>query len=225
MGAPWTRAKQAVGYIGHIRALEVTYGRNGWHPHLHVLFFVKGGCCEERLENFRLFLFERWARIIEKMGFGTCSIGAFGFELVERHDEAGMYVTKWGIEPELTKGWTKDAKDGGRSPWQLLKAADEGDKWAAGLFQAYAKAFKGTRQLTWSRGLKKRFGIFERQDEELAEEAPSENIWLGNLDAKAFRALARRGRTIDLLESAEQGGWQAVEAYLARHPPPWPGPS
>ncbi|MBF0169330.1 MAG: protein rep [Alphaproteobacteria bacterium] len=229
MGAPWMRAKQAVGYIGHIRALEVTHGQNGWHPHLHVLYFVKGGRSQEQLENFRLFLFERWARIIDGLGFGTCSIGAFGFEIVERPDEAGMYVTKWGVESELTKGWIKDAKDGGRSPWQLLKAANDGDQKAARLFQDYANAFKGTRQLTWSRGLKKRYKIDEREDDVLASETPSGNLWLGNVEAKAFRVLAKQGRVVDLLEAAEAGGWLAVEAYLAHHPPPyappWSGPS
>ncbi|MCP4961098.1 MAG: hypothetical protein GY925_17765 [Actinomycetia bacterium] len=27
------------GVVGWIAALEITHGPNGWHPHLHVLFF------------------------------------------------------------------------------------------------------------------------------------------------------------------------------------------
>ena len=30
-----------MGKIGHIKALEVTHGRNGWHPHYHILIFTK----------------------------------------------------------------------------------------------------------------------------------------------------------------------------------------
>ena len=30
-----------MGKIGHIKALEVTHGRNGWHPHFHLLIFTK----------------------------------------------------------------------------------------------------------------------------------------------------------------------------------------
>lgn len=29
-----------IGWIGYIRAFEVTYGRNGWHPHFHFLVFL-----------------------------------------------------------------------------------------------------------------------------------------------------------------------------------------
>ena len=29
-----------MGKIGHIKALEVTHGRNGWHPHYHILIFT-----------------------------------------------------------------------------------------------------------------------------------------------------------------------------------------
>ena len=41
-GRPWLRVKKQVGIVGTIRAVEVTHGENGWHPHLHVLVFVKG---------------------------------------------------------------------------------------------------------------------------------------------------------------------------------------
>ena len=40
-----TRKSKAIwadmGKIGHIKALEVTHGRNGWHPHYHILIFTK----------------------------------------------------------------------------------------------------------------------------------------------------------------------------------------
>jgi hypothetical protein len=31
----------SVGYVGDVRALEVTHGANGWHPHTHDLLFIK----------------------------------------------------------------------------------------------------------------------------------------------------------------------------------------
>ena len=30
------------GFKGLIRSLEVTHGANGWHPHTHELWFLKG---------------------------------------------------------------------------------------------------------------------------------------------------------------------------------------
>ncbi len=39
-GAPWKRFRVAHGYRGLIRALELTHGAHGWHPHTHELWFV-----------------------------------------------------------------------------------------------------------------------------------------------------------------------------------------
>lgn len=39
-GAPWSRFKLSVGYTGLIRALELTFGEAGWHPHTHEIWFV-----------------------------------------------------------------------------------------------------------------------------------------------------------------------------------------
>lgn len=36
------RLKERFNIIGYVKALEVTHGRAGWHPHLHVLFFTRG---------------------------------------------------------------------------------------------------------------------------------------------------------------------------------------
>lgn len=40
-GAPWERLKRQLGIVGSVRALEVTHGPNGWHPHLHIAWLVK----------------------------------------------------------------------------------------------------------------------------------------------------------------------------------------
>lgn len=41
-GRAWITERQALGVVGTIRSTEVTYGGNGWHPHLHVLVFCAG---------------------------------------------------------------------------------------------------------------------------------------------------------------------------------------
>ena len=41
-GRAWLRLKDELGIVGTIRSLEVTHGPSGWHPHLHVLVFVRG---------------------------------------------------------------------------------------------------------------------------------------------------------------------------------------
>jgi len=39
-GRQWIQFKETFGLVGTIKAVEVTHGGNGWHPHIHVLFFV-----------------------------------------------------------------------------------------------------------------------------------------------------------------------------------------
>lgn len=38
-----TRLRKELGVVGYVRALEVTHGGNGWHPHLHLLWIFENG--------------------------------------------------------------------------------------------------------------------------------------------------------------------------------------
>ena len=173
-----------MGYIGQVRALEVTHGRkaarnNGWHPHFHILQFCyqKGNDSDRKDWTARLYM--RWAFYCEKAGLGTPSY-AHGIKL-DDGTKASDYVTKWGLEDEMTKGHTKKAKAGGETPFDLLRAAlaDRQDKQAAALFREFAECFKGKRQLSWSNGLKARFFVDEKTDEELAAEKDDSAVLLG----------------------------------------------
>ena len=69
---------------------------------------------------------------------------------------AGSYVAKWGLEHEITKGHMKKGKEDSRTPFDILRSYSEsGSQEDANLFKLYYFAFKGYRQLNWSRGLKK----------------------------------------------------------------------
>lgn len=39
-GKLWDKFKQKISFEGLIRSLEVTHGKNGWHPHTHELWFI-----------------------------------------------------------------------------------------------------------------------------------------------------------------------------------------
>lgn len=47
-GEAWRRFRAAVGLRGSVRALEITHGPNGWHPHLHVLLLLDASWRDER---------------------------------------------------------------------------------------------------------------------------------------------------------------------------------
>lgn len=51
--------------IPFIRAVEVTRGRNGWHPHIHALLFLQG---DPDLDALGRRMFDRWRRKLVSMG-------------------------------------------------------------------------------------------------------------------------------------------------------------
>ncbi|MGH8846859.1 MAG: protein rep [Polaromonas sp.] len=202
-----------MGCVGQVRALEVTHGRkrevnNGWHPHYHLLLFVRSALI---LKVAEAELFERWESACRKAGLKLPS-RAYGVRL-DDGSKAASYASKWGLESEMTKGHTKKAKDG-ETPFDLLRAyLEDEDKQAAALFSEFAKVFKGKRQLHWSAGLKKRFGVGDLSDEELAGQQDDKAVVLGAIGLEQWRAVLRNEGRAVVLELAEKG-WEAVSRYL-----------
>ena len=209
--------------IGHIKALETTHGRlsewnNGWHPHYHVLMFDGSKGCTKtfdapQMTDWQVRLYLRWLNACNLAGLGQPSY-AHGLKL-DDGKQAAKYMTKWGLENEITKGHIKKAISG-ETPFDLLRAlqVDPDDRQAAALFIEFATVFKGKRQLRWSKGLKARFAVEEKDDEQLADEKEELAEVLGQLTIEQWRdVLAVEGRGI-LLSAACRGGWPLVRAYL-----------
>lgn len=216
--------KGRYGIWGTIRAIEVTHGQeNGWHPHLHILFITKTALDDGEVAEVEATLFELWADVLTGLTGRYVALDALDF----RPAKASDYVTKWGADRELVKGQQKEGS-GSLSPWQLLDAFRRGNKRAGRLFREYAATFKGAQQLTWSKGLKDRFGIGDLSDEEAAHEGtetaqdtlpllglPEGRI--GVFDHRAFDAVARKNLTAQVLNVAHAQGWQGVLTFLQEH--------
>jgi len=54
--------RRLAGWIGDVRSAEQTHGRNGWHPHLHALWFVDTALSPDA----ELALSLAWARAVER---------------------------------------------------------------------------------------------------------------------------------------------------------------
>jgi hypothetical protein len=212
-----------MGTVGQIRATEATHGRlspqnNGWHPHYHVMLFQGVGVDLARFDQAQMMdwqvrLYLQWAKACKAAGLGEPSF-AHGLKL-DGGDKAEKYMTKWGLEHELTKGHIKKALHG-ETPFDLLRAylADPSDKQAAALFIEYANAFKGKRQLHWSKGLKKRYAVTDKSDIELATATEDKCSYLADItDAQWRDVLAVKGRGT-VLQVAASGGRDALVVYL-----------
>ena len=223
-GKPWQKIRDQYAVMGYVRALEVTHGKSGWHPHLHVLIFT--GIPLDATEEFELGarLFGRWATMIEKEG-GDADIKAFDFKRAGSATKAAEYVAKWGCGSEISKGSAKAAMGGNRSPWELLAAFDKGDKAAGNLYSEFVTAMFGARHLTYAQGLRELYGLrAPATDEELAEaeqdelgvdEHYVEEIY--RFDQGTWHSVVCRKLTGRVLAAAREGGWEAVETLLQDH--------
>ena len=226
-GAPWDRWKLKAGVVGAIRAMEVTHGKNGWHPHLHVLLLTKD--LDDDLEaEFRIWLAERWAKMVVKAGLGDINAHGVDFYRASQVSTAGGYVAKWGCDSELTKWHVKGAKGANRSPWQLLAAAGEGDKEARMRWREFSVVFAGTRHITMSHGLRDLYldGAELSDDEICAMDHgidPAELVKVtgetivGHLRRGMWVRCVRKGLLPEILDHAEAGGWPAIIELLNRH--------
>lgn len=90
---------------------------------------------------------------------------------------------------------------------ELVVAARVTRDWQ--LWREWETVMPGARHLTWSRGLRARYEIDDKSDDELAQEQVDGEI-VAELEPELYRALARRGALVRTLEEAEQGRAQLV---------------
>jgi len=211
----WRRWADQVGLQGSIRSLEVVYGQNGPHIHLHLLLFLSFSEKPNASE-----LTSYWKSASLAAGFPQREIETAGFDShsVDLRDgnKAARYVSKWGLESELTKSHTKRGKAGSRTAFDLLDAYAAGDLEAGELFREHALAFKGKRQLVWSTGLRAKLGLDdEKSDQELMDQ-PECATKLGEFDLWIWRKVHQNNLQADVLITCERLGWNEAEK-LARN--------
>ncbi len=227
----WKQAKRDLGMDGYVRAIEVTHGRNGWHLHIHALLIFDGPVSYELLQLFADEVFERWQTGLSREGFTALREHAVDVRLGDHAlDRLGRYINKLAFE--AVGGRWKKGRTGGRTPFEILAeglatgSADDLELWLE-----WEQGSKGMRQLVWSRGLKARVGVDERQDEEIAAETEHGHT-VAVLPARTWRVV--RDVVEDLLTATEIGGPAAAYAWLDERrlpfeaygddPPDDPGP-
>jgi hypothetical protein len=237
-GRKWQDFVERYGLVGSVRSLEVTHGAAGWHPHLHTLGFF-----QDRFDVGAVtgFFKERWCSVLER--HGRDATWAYGVDVRSAASDVALYLQKfghgpidtrrpfrWSMECEVAKSQVKVARtDGRRSPMQML--ADytlDGDVRAGELWQEYARAFKGKRQLVWSRGLRKRLGlVIEETDEEIAKRDDEPACILARLALDQWRVVLANDARGELREIGDSGDFDKVQAFLADigAGPVMPGPA
>lgn len=219
---PWKRLALRIGLVGQIRALEVTYGVNGWHVHFHVLCFLEKPL--HHLDGFHagVEVLDQWQSACLAAGLPEPNYHGVKFE---DGDQAAQYVGKWGIEHEMTKAHVKKSREG-YTPFDLLRVSlgtYDGncslnlDETRAGkVFQEYAILFKGKTQLKWSRGLRDRLGLdHDLTDEELAAQVEDDAFLFASIPLEVWRLVVRfnlRGQVLEIARKGENAFYQFLLA-------------
>jgi hypothetical protein len=225
-GRSWYHFTDKFEWHGSVTALEVTHGDNGWHPHLHELVFFQP-ISAAVWRTFTADARQRWLDALS--AGGRDATWENGLTVRDSDQDVYEYIAKYGHEPveimwtidrEIAKAPVKKAREGGRTPFQLLLDYGEGDKHAGILFQEYARTFKGRAQLFWSRGLRSALDLDDFQsDDDLAAALPDEYIVLTSLSPFQWRKVMMLEKDIraEIIIAAMSGDSHKVKLFLARH--------
>jgi hypothetical protein len=211
-GEPWKRFCSDYGVEHHVRSMEVTHGKHGWHPHLHVLFFLEARLPEDEVSEATGWLQRRWAACVRRVLGAEFVPNEHGVDL--RESRRADYLTKFSFE--LTDPGTKRGRGQNRTPLQIAVAAASGKCAAdAALWVAYCAGMRGAKMLTWSRGLREAVALDEEQTDaavvDAEETADAEPI--ATLTGRAWLSVrGRRGLACAILEVAELAATRADAA-------------
>lgn len=246
-GGSMKALKAEYGWVGQVRALEVTYNANGWNPHGHYLIFLQGERSSTQLAGLESALKARWAHICRKHELYASA--EHGVKVTSSAESIHAYVAKqgaqdertWGAADELTRHMHKtggsrfgDGIQKGFTAWELLSMATwakDDERFlqqasligspgrAAKLFKQYYAAFSGRNQLVYSRGLRALLGLLDdKTDKELAEQEPDFDWQVAlTLQVDAYNRICKRGLLATVIQWCIDDRMWAVRALLAQH--------
>lgn len=215
-GRRFQTLKNAMAWRGSVKSLEVTYGKNGWHPHVHELVFCDVSPNTLELDVFEIALKKYWLDVLGRKGYVASTDR--GLVVSDDNYDLKRYVAKFGREPlmsledwknrwtpsqEITKSVVKRGRAGGRTPTQLLIDYMVDDFEAGEAWREYAKEFKGRKQLTWSNGLRELLKIgVEKPDGELCEEIPDDSYVFAQFTLEQWRMILNHDARGEILNRA-----------------------
>lgn len=241
-GKAWQLDKARFGIRYYIVSYDVTVGKAGWHPHLHVVLFG-----DRRLEDADITtlgdrLHKRWARAVERRGHRPPNReNGLVLERARDRNDVARYVCQVvagdderpvPIAMEVTRGDLKTTHaPGQRTPWQLLAdisdrrahtgdwtpADDHDDDRDRALWREWETATKGVRAIRWARNLRTEVGLSteETSDEEIVKEKIGGTVVYQFQANDAWRAIvATFGARAHILRAAERLGPIAVRVAI-----------
>ena len=142
----WKRIMNAAGFVGQVKATEITHGENGWHVHTHeVLILARPLTAEESND-----IFDAWRQACLDAGLRAPSLKAYNCKQID-YVAASRYVTKFSVASELTAVGVKHTA-GHHTIWDIIMLASRGNTLMTALVMEYARATFGRARLELSKG-------------------------------------------------------------------------
>lgn len=178
------------------------------------------------------FVSERWAAALASKGVDfIAAAGGADWEVARDPWQVARYVAKMGFEEgnaaanragahriskEVTLGGFKKAREGNRTPFQILADAyATGDADDVALWNWYEQFSHGRRALTWSYGLREWAGLgAEQTDEEIAAESEGDEV-IALISADGWKVL--QPQAARLLTVLQLHGRQAAYEWMDSH--------
>jgi len=231
-GRVFVEMSEYFGWNGSVKSLEITHGKNGWHPHLHELVFLTNVLSDDMNKSLETQSGMRWRHSLKKIdAFASVERGV----TVKTADtDVSDYVSKfgetrvkkqWSFAHELTKQTVKKGRYDGETPTQLLYDYMLGNKGAGKLWVEYAETVKGKHQLVWSRGMRQMLKLqIEQSDEEIAEKIPDDTYLLAELTRGQWYDVLRNDAVAEILLAAETKTEEDFKAWLMVNLTLWQSP-
>lgn len=197
-----------VGAIGTVRALEITFGAAGWHPHYHVLLFHRARVLKAQLEQY-------WLDALAAVGASGARGVALHTRSVDDSQVGAWYVSVAGCAREVALGPATKSGRAGLTFWQLALQAVEDAALRVKVYE-YVAATRGYHVLQWSRGLRQAVGLGEVSDDDVLHGAVhAGGVPLAVIPADAWRVVVGNDAVSDVIELAAAGDAPALYALFA----------
>jgi hypothetical protein len=202
----------------YLRSLEITYGKNGFHPHIHGIFILPPTEASDYLKEFK----EQWGSMLKRYGKYNSYVENRAFKVDpwnNKVEQLADYVCKTGIADEVARGQSKK-RSSGYTPFQILGLITDGQEWElkadqVEVFKEYAGTIKGKRMIQTSRGFYEMAGIQEKTDEEIVQDDKKSQV-LFSVTAKVWANVIHKNIVTEMITAYDYNGFPAIMNCLDR---------
>lgn len=155
----WRKFKRKYGIKHWIANREVTYGKSGWHYHMHLLLFLDAielKYADEKI-SIEKTLRKLWLDCLDHKGLS--GVGKYAINVSANENVGAEYLTKIGLTEDAKTGdlqyelTASGSKTSGYKIWDILRHASYGDELSEKLYIEFVGAMFGDSFLSFSKGL------------------------------------------------------------------------